>query len=388
MGEVKSRWKRVKLGQAVINSSAATKDHEADGFTRYIIGKHIPEDGGHINSWNPVGDAEFGSRIRTMVRKGDVICTTRGPKLKVAVADFDCLSAHTNFILRPKDPSAILPGILEAIVRSDGFQDHLRKHFRGSTNLFVNWSDAAEYEFALPPLDEQQRIAGLLINFDYLRLATHDAAVAAERLCASAIGDLIDCITARVPLQSLSRPIVRGIDSPGPDVEGGVPYVRIAEMTGPEGIVVDRLLRTSKEIADAHPESRLEAGDFVVALRGVVGLPIRVPETASGAHLSRGTARLSVMSKYNADFVYYALLSARVKQEILRNCTGWKGEDLREITLGALRELKVPAPSREVQDHIAQQIGLINASIVALRTRISGIAMMRAAVLKHELGSM
>ncbi|MCB9576940.1 MAG: restriction endonuclease subunit S [Polyangiaceae bacterium] len=161
MAERKKSWQRVKLGDVVTNSTAATKDYEADGFSRYIIGKHIPEDG-RISEWSPVGDGDFGSRIRTIVRAGDVICTTRGPKLRVAVATFDCLSAHTNFILRPLDEGVILPSLVEAVARSEGFQDHLRRNFRGSTNLFVNWSDAARYEFSLPPLDEQRRMAAVL----------------------------------------------------------------------------------------------------------------------------------------------------------------------------------------------------------------------------------
>ncbi len=157
MGELVARWKRVRFGDVVENSTAATKDYKADGFTRYIIGKHIPQDG-RVTDWNPVDDGEFGSRIRTIVRAGDVICTTRGPKLRVAVASFDCLSAHTNFILRAMDERVILQEIAEAVARSSGFQDHLRRNFRGSTNLFVNWSDAAKYEFALPPLEEQRRL--------------------------------------------------------------------------------------------------------------------------------------------------------------------------------------------------------------------------------------
>ena len=162
MAEPKCGWKRVKLGEVATNSTVATKDWAKDGFERYIIGKHIPEDGSPIRTSNPVGDAEFGSRIRTIFRVGDIICTTRGPKLKIAVPEFDGLSAHTNFILRTKNEQLLLQGLLEAVVRSDGFQDHLRKHFRGSTNLFVNWSDAAQYEFALPPPEMQGRIVALL----------------------------------------------------------------------------------------------------------------------------------------------------------------------------------------------------------------------------------
>lgn len=74
---LKPGWKWVKFADVIINSTKATKDYEADGFTRYIIGKHIPQDG-RITEWNPVGDGEFGLRIRTKVSAGDVICTTRG----------------------------------------------------------------------------------------------------------------------------------------------------------------------------------------------------------------------------------------------------------------------------------------------------------------------
>jgi hypothetical protein len=99
----KQHWKRVALGEVADNSTAATKDPFGDGYTRYVIGKHIPTDSSKITTWNEVGDGEFGSRIRTMFRAGDIICTTRGPNLRVAVPDFDGLCAHTNFILRTKD---------------------------------------------------------------------------------------------------------------------------------------------------------------------------------------------------------------------------------------------------------------------------------------------
>jgi type I restriction enzyme, S subunit len=163
MAELRTEWRLVKLGDVAINWTLATKDPVTDGFTRYVIGKHIPSEGRRITTWNSVGDAEFGSRIRTIFRSGDVICTTRGPYLKVAVPDFDGLSAHTNFILRTRDPEVLLQTFLEAVVRSDGFQDHLRRHFRGSTNLFVNWSDAAAYEFPLPSFSEQKPIASALL---------------------------------------------------------------------------------------------------------------------------------------------------------------------------------------------------------------------------------
>lgn len=126
----KLHWKTVTLGDVADNSTAATKDPLGAGYTRYVIGKHIPTDSSKITTWNEVGDSEFGSRIRTMFRAGDIICTTRGPNLRVAVPDFDGLSAHTNFILRTKDTNLLLQKYLEYVISSDGFQNHLKLNFR------------------------------------------------------------------------------------------------------------------------------------------------------------------------------------------------------------------------------------------------------------------
>lgn len=74
MSRLETTWGTVKFGEVVVNSTKATRDFEADGFTRYIIGEHIPPEGGRITAWNPIGDAGFGSRIRTIIRTGDVVC--------------------------------------------------------------------------------------------------------------------------------------------------------------------------------------------------------------------------------------------------------------------------------------------------------------------------
>ncbi|MER2518919.1 MAG: hypothetical protein ABTR92_21425, partial [Candidatus Accumulibacter phosphatis] len=186
----------------------------------------------------------------------------------------------------------------------------------------------------------------------------------------SRLDETFESIESLVPLQSMSKAIVRGIDSPGPDVDDGVPYVRIAEMTGPEGILLSNLKRTSKKIADEHPESCLVSGDIVVALRGVVGLPVRVPSEAEGANLSRGTARVSVLNEHSSEYVYWALRSPRVRKEILRFATGWKGEDLREITLKELRALRVPSLPRGKQEYVATTAEALAAAIRAATGRL------------------
>ena len=55
--------------------------------------------------------------------------------------------------------------LLQAVACSDEFQEHLRLNFRGSTNLFVNWSDAAKFKFLLPPIQEQARLVEILAAY-------------------------------------------------------------------------------------------------------------------------------------------------------------------------------------------------------------------------------
>jgi len=240
----KDGWTRVRFGDVVHNATAVSRDPAGEGFTRYIIGKHIDENRLRVESWGDVGDPDFGPRIRTIFLPGDVICTTRGPKLKVATVDFRGLGAHTNFVLRTRDTEVLLQPYLESIVRSVAFQQHLAKHFRGSVNLFVNWSDAALYEFDLPPIEEQQRAALVLSRLATLEDAAHSLEVAAKKLGDSLLLDAIrDAPVSPVP-DLLSHGPQNGVS---PAVVDGGRYPTV-----PIGAVRDGLVDTSNNLKWAH----------------------------------------------------------------------------------------------------------------------------------------
>lgn len=367
MGRLRPDWHKVRFGEVVRLCKERMANPAAEGIERYVGLEHIETDNLRIRSWGAVSD---GTTFTTRIRPGQVLFgKRRAYQRKVAMAEFDGVCSGDIYVFESADPECLLPELLPFICQTSAFFDHAVGTSAGSLSPRTNWASLAEYELALPPLEEQRRAATVLTSFKICYDAQLDARDKADRVLQAALAFEFDRIPIRGPLQTVSRPIVRGIDSPGPNQPGGVPYVRIAEMTGPDGIRIDRLLRTSKEKADAQPESCLEDGDIVIALRGVVGLPVWVPAEAKGANLSRGTARLSIKDGHSREFFYWALRSPSVRSEVLRNCTGWKGEDLREITLGALRELKVPIPPKEVQDSVAQRILAIASSTRAFAER-------------------
>jgi type I restriction enzyme, S subunit len=284
MTELSSGTQRVKFGDVAINSTAVSAEPEAEGFDRYIIGKHIPVVADCIETWGPVGDSDFGPRIRTIFQPGDVICTTRGPNLKVARVDFRGLGAHTNFYLRTADPEVMLQPYLEAVVRSNGFQQHLVNNFRGSVNLFVNWSDAAKYEFALPPLEEQRRIVEVLQASEHMRLSrTHcidrtktllTSILTSQILARQSTGPSLETPLGPIPQHWKLRELrevadfANGVAKPASAFGSGAPFVNLNDVF--DQVLLSRVPEERVQVSDKELESLSLRKNDIIFVRSSV----------------------------------------------------------------------------------------------------------------------
>jgi type I restriction enzyme S subunit len=151
----------VRFGN-VVHSVKVDVNPETSGFQRYVAGEHMETDNLHITSWGNIGNGYLGPAFHRKFVKGQVLYGSRRTYLrKVAVAEFDGICANTTLVLEPKDGS-LLPELLPFIMQSESFTEFSIKNSKGSVNPYINWSDLARYEFPLPPLDEQRRIAEIL----------------------------------------------------------------------------------------------------------------------------------------------------------------------------------------------------------------------------------
>lgn len=366
-----SGWTKVALGEVAINSTVATLQPEEDGFVRYIIGKHIPGDGNKITTWNEVGDGEFGSRIRTIIKKGDIVCTTRGPKLRVAVATFDCLSAHTNFVLRTKDSSALLQEFLQAIACSEAFQDHLRGNFRGSTNLFVNWSDAAAFEFLLPPIQEQARLVEALIaaqdSSEYM-LGLIEATRIAQ---IAAFEELLRRADAKpVTLGSIMTTSPRNGYSPVAASRETGHWVLALSAISKWGYRHDQLKPV--EVGPETLGSRISKGDLVISrsnTRDLVGLPMVFPEDRSDVSYPDTMMRISVdPTTIGTDYLEMCLRSPKCRRQVQSFAAGTSSSMLK-INGANLRKVSVPLVPVKRQAEILEGIAQFTAALAFAERR-------------------
>lgn len=162
MAKGAATWKRVKFGE-VVRQLKAKADPETSGLERYLAGEHMDTDDLRIRRWGQIGDGYLGPAFHMHFKPGQVLYGSRRTYLrKVAVAEFEGICANTTFVLESVDPAKLLPELLPFVMQTEAFHAHSKRESKGSVNPYVNFSDLAWFEFALPPLEEQQRLlAGL-----------------------------------------------------------------------------------------------------------------------------------------------------------------------------------------------------------------------------------
>lgn len=158
----KNGWTRVAFGD-VVRQVRDRVDPDESGLERYVAGEHMATDDLRIRQWGAIDDGYLGPAFHMRFKPGHVLYGSRRTYLrKVAVADFEGITANTTFVLESKDPKVLLPELLPFIMQAESFHEHSIKQSKGSVNPYVNFSDLTWYEFDLPPLEEQQRIAHML----------------------------------------------------------------------------------------------------------------------------------------------------------------------------------------------------------------------------------
>lgn len=131
---------------------------------RFVAMEHLEPRSLHVRSRRNVAD---GTTFTRRCRPGQVLFGKRQAyQRKVAVAEFEAVVSGDIYVLAPKDTQRLLPELLPFLGLSERFFQHAVGTSAGSLSPRTHWSSLARFEFALPPLDQQRRIAETLWAVD------------------------------------------------------------------------------------------------------------------------------------------------------------------------------------------------------------------------------
>ena len=100
-----------------------------------------------------------------LLNAGDIICSTSGTLGKTAIVqsqDLPLLLNTSVMRFRSLDEKTVIQGYIHLYLKSDLFLSQAKKASTGSAQVNVGPSHLKEFEFPLPPLNEQKRIADRL----------------------------------------------------------------------------------------------------------------------------------------------------------------------------------------------------------------------------------
>ena len=381
-GRLKPGWTRVAFGDVAVCVNDRIDNPLDAGVERYVGLEHLDSDSLTIRRWGAPGDVQA-TKLR--FRKGDIIFGRRRVyQRKLAVADFDGICSAHALVLRARS-GAILAQFLPFFMQSDMFMERAKAISVGSLSPTINWRTLATEEFALPPLDEQKRLASVL-RIGARTASSHiDAASAAVRVADSLLHRYLvgapessvrsyhrqfghySRQSALVPLGDLLTVAQYGSSVPIVS-QGQYPILRMTNLS--EGLTTDVDIGFVNLTDHEYSQYLLRNDDILLNRTNSHDLVGR-----TGIHrLSGGYVFASYLIRIQADdrkvlpdYLCAFLNHPLGRRQAMRFAT--RGVSQSNINIDSLRRILVPLPELKCQSGIVRKLDSLRAAHVALRQR-------------------
>jgi len=159
----KSSWILTKLGDLAKNISKRVDNPSESEYDRFVGLENFVSGDIKIKNW--VTTENLASAAKAF-QAGDILFARRNAYLRRAsLVDFDGCCSGDAFVLR-ENHDEVVPGFLAFLLNSNSLWNFANSNAAGTMSKRVKWEDLAEYEFLLPPKDQQSEIAELLWSID------------------------------------------------------------------------------------------------------------------------------------------------------------------------------------------------------------------------------
>ena len=324
----------------------------------------------HIRRWGKGSDV-IGTKLR--FRKGDIIFgRRRAYQRKLAVAEVDGICSAHAMVVRAK-PALVLPEFLPFLMMSDRFMNRAVEISVGSLSPTINWTTLKHEPFALPPLDQQRRIADILWAVDEVG-EKYEALIAdltnARRAQIDGLIPSPETASGKTTFIRLAKAASMQNGRPFPSSqyqESGVRLIR------PGNLAPDGTLNWSPSATTCLPENHRDEnlgwligpGQVVINLTaqsledGFMGRVCFTGAKDEGL-LNQRIGRFVLKDEVVPKFFFRCLQTTRFRNLVENRCEGSK---VRHIYFRHFEDFELPKLTREKQQDIAERIDAADSAL-------------------------
>jgi len=383
--KLKPSWHWVSFGDVVKLNADRCANPAAVGIERYVGLEHIEPEDLRIRRWGLVED---GTTFTNRFRPGQVLFgKRRAYQRKVAVADFEGVCSSDIYVFEPKD-DRLLPELLPFLCQTEAFYEHAVGTSAGSLSPRTNWTQLANYEFTLPPLEEQSRILDVLSTSDDVCNTYRACLDSAYALRASIRATEFD--PARhdfFPLSDLCGPSGIQIGPFGAQLhqsdylEHGIPVVMPADMID-EQISLAEIARVGEMKAQELAHHRLKPGDILLPRRGELDRRALVDEQSEGWLCGTGSIRVRVLESISSQSVFHALSSVHSVRWLKGNAVG---TTMPNLNSSIVERIPVALPPQPRLAMVTEQLDYLQIEIQQLLGRLGTARQLKSELLNMVL---
>jgi len=268
-------------------------------------------------------------------------------------------------------PDSLLPRWMHWLTKTPGFWAQCdEKSQRTSGKNRIKPEQFLNVEIPLPPLAEQRRIVArieeLSAKIAEARSLRQRAVEEADAFSASLLASLLPDSIETKPLADLIAPnskISYGVLVPGPDVEGGVPFVRVQDLDikSPPPQPNKRIAR---EIDAQYERTRLMGGEILLGVVGSIGKVGIAPASWAGANIARAVCRIIPSAAILRDYLA-VVLSAKPCQDYFHKTTRTLAQPT--LNIAQLAETPIPVPPLPEQRRIVTYLNKLQDKVDAIK---------------------
>lgn len=159
----KSKWVLTPLGNLAKEISKRVDNPSESGCDKFVGLQYFASGDLKIKEYGTTKNLTSSTKA---FEKGDILLARRNAYLRRAsLVEFDGVCSGDAFVLR-EDHDKVVPGFLAFVVNSNGLWDYANANAAGTMSKRVKWRDLANYEFLLPPKEQQAELAEMLWSMD------------------------------------------------------------------------------------------------------------------------------------------------------------------------------------------------------------------------------